>query len=67
MKIELTDADLDEMREIMEGVIDFVPTDRELRLAVANQPGILALAVEWGWHDTEIREQLAPALEEIHS
>jgi hypothetical protein len=54
---------LAEMRDEMVGNLDFEPTDDELRRVLAEHSHIVALAYEWGWGDTEVREQLAAALE----
>jgi hypothetical protein len=51
-----------EMRDEMMGNLDFQPTDDELRRVFAEHRHIVALAYEWGWGDTEVREQLAAAL-----
>ncbi|WP_433716923.1 hypothetical protein ACQP2U_43620 (plasmid) [Nocardia sp. CA-084685] len=54
------------MRTAMQGVIDFVPSDDELRRIWSDQQ-LIALAHAWGWSDTEVREQLAAALEKNHT
>ncbi|GAB3161921.1 hypothetical protein GCM10027258_79860 [Amycolatopsis stemonae] len=60
-----TETELTAMRDMMLGVIDFAPTDAELRTAWSN-PRLASLAREWGWGDTELREELAAELEAIH-
>jgi hypothetical protein len=57
-----SEDDLREMREVMMGVIDFEPTDDELRAVWADQE-LVGLAHTWSWHDTEVRDDLAAALE----
>lgn len=59
-----TESDLHAMRDALLGVLDFAPTDDQLRAAWAN-PQLAGLAREWGWGDTELREKLAAELERI--
>lgn len=61
---EPSEDDLREMRDMMLGVIDFAPSDDELRAAWTN-PRLVGLAREWGWGDTELRDELAAELEQI--
>ncbi|MGW4528313.1 hypothetical protein [Amycolatopsis sp. NPDC004378] len=61
---EPSEDDLREMRDMMLGVIDFAPADDELRTAWTN-PRLVSLAREWGWGDTELRDELAAELEQI--
>lgn len=63
---EPSEDDLREMRDMMMGVIAFPPTDDELRVAWTN-PRLVSLAREWGWGDTELREELAAELEQNRS
>jgi len=44
------------------GSVDFEPTDDQLREVSRRDPHLLALAMMWSWHDTEVREQLCAAL-----
>ena len=57
-----SEDELREMREAMLGVIAFEPTDDELRAVWVDQE-LVALAAAWSWHDTEVRDDLAAALE----
>ena len=59
---EPTAQDLAEMRGQALGNVDFEPTDDQLREVCRRDPRLLALAVMWSWHDTEVREQLCAAL-----
>lgn len=69
MKIELEAADLQEMRDLVMGCIDFEPTDAQLREAVDQNTtegsSLLGLIIAWGWHDTEVRDQLCAALDQL--
>lgn len=64
MKIELEASDLQEMRDAVEGNIDFEPTDEQLR-KVTESRQLLGLAVMWSWGDTEVRSDLVEALEKV--
>jgi hypothetical protein len=62
---ELTTEDLAEMRGQALGNVDFEPTDDQLREVCRRDPQLLALAMMWSWHDTEVREQLCAALDAL--
>lgn len=61
-RLEPTAEDLAEMRDQALGNVDFEPTDDQLGEVCRRDPHLLALAMTWSWHDTEVREQLCAAL-----
>lgn len=62
MRIELESDDFNDVRDAMMGVIDFEPTDEQIREAIGHKSDLLGQAAEWGWNDTEVRSEVANAL-----
>jgi hypothetical protein len=57
---------LQAMRDMTMGNLDFEPTDDELRTAWRTMPVTRTMATEWGWNDTEVRDETCAALERLH-
>ena len=55
-------ADFDTIRDEVMGIVDFVPTDEQIVLALKDHHELLGSAFSWGWGDTEVRSALADAL-----
>lgn len=58
-----TPDELATMRAETLGVLNFEPTDENLRRVWLDNPHLVAQAQEWGWGDTDVRDQLCAALE----
>jgi hypothetical protein len=61
----LTEPDLREMADEMMGNIKPEPNEDELRRVAAANPHLVHKAHEWTWGDTEVRDELAEALEKL--
>ncbi|GAB3161946.1 hypothetical protein GCM10027258_79970 [Amycolatopsis stemonae] len=57
--------DLARMRDETVGNVDFDVTDEQLLQVWLDDPHLVALAREWGWGDTEVRDQLCAYLEAL--
>lgn len=61
MRLKIDDQDLKEIRDVLMGNVDGEVTDEQIRRAAT--PEIIALAMQWGWSDTEVRDELCTAVE----
>lgn len=56
---------LPELRLMIKGLVEPEPTDEELRTFVQENPHLRALAVEWGWDDTQVRDDSCAVIEKL--
>lgn len=66
MKLVLTDEDLRDMRAQLAGNVSDNGervTDEQLRRLIDEMPALAADAFQFGWGDTEVRDQLCAVVE----
>jgi len=64
MKVLLTDSDIEAFNCSASASEKFQKdfTREQIQEFLDENPGIAAIGIQWGWHDTEAREQLCEKL-----